>query len=177
MALFISQVTPSSNFETIPPPFHRPYHKLLCRSFANLSICLSKAEHNRLVIPDYSSDVLPAISLQHRQSRLFWDEASSRWRNSCRFRTELSLSHFFVRRLSSSQGYLDSLSSSHSSKWAFWFPTQISIFSRRLLELFCVWTIAKTFWVGFPKCFTSKFAKSVDKTGNKFWIFAQDSSL
>lgn len=139
MALFISQVTPSSNFETIPLPFPPTVPQVLRRSFSNLSICLSKAEHNRLVIPDNSSGVLPAISLQHRQSRLFWDEASSRWRNSCRFRTELSLSHFILRRLSSSRCTLSP--SAHltlPTEWAFWFLTKISIFSSRLLELFCV---------------------------------------
>lgn len=159
MALFIPQVAPSSNFETIPPPFLLPYHKFLCRSFANLSICLSKAEHKRLVIPDNSSGVLPAISLQHRQSRLFWDEASSRWKNSCRF---------IVRRLSSSRCTPSPWAHlTIPTKWASWFPKKISIFSCRLLELFYVWIIAKTFWVGFPKCFTSKFAKSVDKTGEQ----------
>lgn len=94
--------TPSSTFVKFwnyPPTLPPTVPQVLCRSFANLSICLSKAEHNHLVIPDNSSGVLPAISLQHRQSRLFWDEASSRWRNSCRFRTELSLSHIIVRRL------------------------------------------------------------------------------
>lgn len=156
-------------FWNYPPSFPRPYHKFLCRSFANLSICLFKAEHNRLVIPDNSSGVLSAISLQHRQSRLFWDEASSRWRNSCRFRTALSLRHFIVRRVSSSRCTLSPWAHlTLPTKWAFWFPTQISIFSSRLLELFCVWKIAKPFSVYFPKWFTSKFAKSIDRLATNF---------
>lgn len=69
----------------------------------------------------------------------FWDEASSRWRNSCRFRTELSLRHFIVRCLSSSRCTL--IPWAHltlPTKLAFWFPTKISIFSSRLLENYSV---------------------------------------
>lgn len=181
MSLFISQVTLSSNFETIPPPFPRSFflpqvfYVGLLRTFRFVCLKRSTTASWFLTTP-------PVCCLSSASSidslGYFWHEASSRWRNSCLFRTELSLSHFIVRRLSSSCCTLSPWAHlTLPTKWAFGFPTKISIFSSRLLELFCVWIIAKSFWLGFPKCFTSQFAKSVDKTGNKFWILAQVYSL
>lgn len=102
-------------FWNYPPSFPRPYHKFLCRSFANLSICLFKAEHNRLVIPDNSSGVLSAISLQHRQSRLFLGRSfiSLEEQLSVQNRALIESFHCTVSLIQSL--YLESLSSSHSS--------------------------------------------------------------
>lgn len=68
------------------PRLHRKFYVALLRNFR--FVCLNQriSAVTRTVSWFLTAppEVFPA-SLQHRQSRLFWDEASSPWKNSCRF--------------------------------------------------------------------------------------------